>query len=347
MRTSSLLRLLGSLPLFLGCAPMSPRPALEAGRVVVQPAEHRPLLSFSTSAAGEPAKLPADGWADRPPTLAATVAGRPLVFLQGPGGLAARDVSTGDVVFRLFTRLSPEVRPVVSGRRVFIPAWTDVPGADSEWIGFDAVTGTRSLELRADAGRPLVANDDVLVTFDHEDLVGYAAEDGRARWRANLPVSPPLLLAGGRLYARLEGDKLGSFTASSGALSFKIDLGGGDAFQGFGSARPQLDASADAVAWVQDGALHVAAAASGKPRFEAAGVETFALGATSVLVARGAQIESLDAVSGKSRWKATLDGDVTSLALDETTAVARVASDRMSVFDAKTGKQRYVARLDR
>lgn len=325
----------------VACAPMSPRPALEGGRVVVQPAEHRPLLSFSRSSADKPVTLSADGWADRPPTLSAAIAGRNLVFLQGPGGVAARDVDSGEVVFRLFTRISPEVRPVVSGARVFIPAWTETPGEDSEWIGFDALTGTRSLELRADLGMPLVANDDVLVTFDQKDLVGYAAEDGKVRWRANLEVAPPLLLAGERLYARVDGTKLGVFTASSGALSFKIDLGGTDAFQGFGSARPQLDAAPGLVAWVQDGALRVANPSTGKSSFSHDGVETFALGPTVIVVARGADVTGLDPVTGTSRWKATVAGDVTSLAVDSDTAVVRVGADAMTVLDAKTGKKRY------
>ena len=60
------------------------------------------------------------------------------MFIHGANGLAARDIDSGAVKWRIFMKLGYGWRAVSGGGLVFAPQWQEEKPA---WVGFDAATG--------------------------------------------------------------------------------------------------------------------------------------------------------------------------------------------------------------
>lgn len=314
------------------CTP-APRAAIHGGRIAAQENIRDPLYSIDVKT-GTSVPMPSGGWADAPATKDG------LVFVHGQGGLAARDLTTGAVRWRVLVKMSYLWNVVPSKQVVFVPHLAHVDllgGTVTGWAALDLAKGLKVYEVRADRFAPLAADDNIAVTIENGELVGYAATDGKERWRSAVKAEGPLVIANGRLFARSE-DTLAVFNASSGALQRRIDLGGTDAFRSF---RQPLASQGDMVAWIESHVLHVADLGSGKPLWKREGVEDLALANNIVVASRDAQLEGLDLATGTSKWKLTLDHDSKSLSADGDTIVARIDDETLSVIDAMTGKERF------
>lgn len=323
--------LAGLLAAASACLPPPPRAGVIGGHVVVQRSFADPIQTLDAETGRAVATMPPEGWAN------AVIGHDGAVFFHGRFGLVARELRTGQVRWRVMM-MSGRTQPVVSSKGLVFVQQRESDA--SSWIGFEAATGRRSFELRTDALSPLAANDDVLVGFENRDLVGYNAADGKERWRSALEVRPPLLIENGRLYARVE-DQLGVFTASSGSLQKRLDLGGTDAFHP-SAVRPQLAAGGNQVAWIQDEVLHVADAASGKESWRHERAELLALTADAVVTSWDGELLGLDPATGSAKWKLSLDEDPLSITAREQTIAVRLPDARYAVVDARSGKRRFL-----
>jgi outer membrane protein assembly factor BamB len=303
--------------------------------VLVQEGLRDPVEAIDAKTGKREKFLPADGWADAP-----VVRGN-LAYFHGRGGLVARNILTGDVEWRVLMDVSLLSPIVPSKDLVFVPQTLN--GADftspteTSWVGFDAKNGLKRLELRADANAALAANDDVAVTFENGDLCAYSVGDGKERWRSTIPATKPLMIEGGRVFART-GDELGVFAASTGALQKRIDLGGTDAFGWF---RPRLVARGAVVAWIESSVLNVADASTGKTMWRHEGAEELALAPSIAIAGHHDVLEGLDSATGVSKWKLTLDGRIDSISADGDTVVVRRTDGEITVVDAISGKVRF------
>ncbi|MFO0547988.1 MAG: PQQ-binding-like beta-propeller repeat protein [Polyangiaceae bacterium] len=326
-----------------GCGLPAPRAGIVGERIVVQARHHAPIAVIDGHTGDKVFVASGDGLVDGAPTD-----GR-LVFLHGDGGLYARDISSGTVAWRVFTKIDYAARAVVTKKAVFVPV-EGLLGSEGlmreapppVWAGFKKDTGEHVLDLACDAGAPLATNDDILVTFEHAELVGYNAEDGKERWRSTLAgVRPPVLVSGGFLYARVDDEEIGSFNAASGALREKVKLGGTDAFSGFLGTQPHVAATGGTLVWIEGGALHAADGESGKELWSHAGVEVMTVGDGAAYVAVGKDLAALDLATGTERWKLTLAKSLENLSAGQGAVAARVSGDEVIVIDAATGKVRF------
>ncbi len=312
------------------CAPPLPRANLVGDRVLIQAQAGRDVQSLDAKSGQRVASFGFEGWAD-----GLDSSGK-LVFVHGAGGLAARDVDSGEVRWRVMMKLGYAWRAEAGGSLVFAPVWRD---KDSTWIAFDGATGSRRFELSTDRWAPLQANGDVIVTIDDDTLVAYDATDGKARWRSEIEVRSPLLLAGSRLFVRLDDDRLGVFTASSGALQRRIDPGGTGPFRGFRGTHPRLAANAKLVGWIQDDVLSVADAGSGKVSWTKSDAELLAMSDTVVVTTVGDQVLGLDPATGSQKWRFNADEEPESVVARGDTVAVRAGE--LVVLDAQSGKKRF------
>lgn len=314
------------------CLP-APRVSVFKDRVVVQRDIRQPVFAVDAKTGKSIAQMPGEGWADAP-----TVRGD-IVYFHGKSGLVARDLKSGAVLWRVLMNVSLLFPVVASKDKVFAPQLIQkdlLSKPEMSWVAFDAVKGTKLFELRADAYAPLAANDDVAVTVENRELCGYSVTDGKERWRSTVAAGKPLLIEGGRLFART-GDELGVFNASSGALQRRIDLGGTDALGWF---RPGFAARGPMLGWIEGHVLNVADVGSGKKVWQHEGSDLFAMTSGVLASARHDLVEGLDLATGAKKWKLVLEDDADSLSADGDTIVAR-AGDVITVIDAATGKRRF------
>ncbi|MBK8942404.1 MAG: PQQ-binding-like beta-propeller repeat protein [Polyangiaceae bacterium] len=320
------------------CAPPAPRAMVADGRIAVQQGI-RKSLHLIDAGTGAAVSLPAGGWSDAP------AAKKGLVFTHGAGGLVARDLTTGEVKWRVLMKMSYLARVVPTQKVVFVPYFAHVDllgGTETGWVALDVEKGQRVYEVRADRFAPLAANDDVVVTIENGELVGYSVSDGKERWRSTVKASGPLTIEDNRVYARSE-DQLAIFTAASGALQRRVDLGGTDAFRWF---RTPFVVKGNTIAWIDSSVLSVADATTGKPLWKREGVEDLAIASGLVIASRDDQLEGLDLATGASKWKVAINHDSASLSAGGDVIVARVETDEVAVLDAATGKQRFVFDLE-
>ncbi|NUP06118.1 MAG: PQQ-binding-like beta-propeller repeat protein [Polyangiaceae bacterium] len=325
--------LTASALVFAACTPPSPRAAIYGGRIAVQE-NIRDTIHSIDGKSGKSVAMPSGGWADAPPTKDG------LIFVHGDGGLAARDIVTGAVKWRVLLKMSYLANVVPTKEVVFVPfvARADLMGGTiAGWVALDRDKGTRLYDVRSDKFAPLAANDDIVATIENGELVGYATADGKERWRSSIKTDGPLLIENGRLFGRTE-DKLAVFTASSGALQRRMDLGGTDAFRSF---RRPFAAKGNTIAWIESDVLNVADATTGKQLWKRDDVDDLAVTSNIVVAARDDQLEGLDLATGASKWKLSIDNDACSLAADGDTVVARLDDERVAVIDAATGKRRF------
>jgi outer membrane protein assembly factor BamB len=301
------------------------------GHIVLQAGFAEPIHAVDAATGKAVATMPPEGWAN------AAIGHDGLVFFHGRGGLVARDLKSGDVRWRVMMSVAQTQPVVVSKGHVF--AQQRETDEASPWVGFEAANGRRSFELHTDPYAPLAANDDVLVSFENDELVGYSASDGKERWRSALDVQPPIMIENGRLFARVE-DQLGIFAAGSGSLHKRIDLGGTDAFHP-SAIRPQLAASGNLVAWIQDEVVHVADAGSGKESWRQERAQLLAITPSVLVTSWDDELRGLDPATGSSKWKLTLDGDPLSITAREDTIAVRLSGSRYAVVDGKSGKRRF------
>lgn len=315
------------------CAPPPPRAQVVDGHIAVQAGIRQPLHLIDAGT-GVAVSTPDGGWSDAP------AAKKGLVYTHGAGGLVARDLTSGEVKWRVLMKMSYLARVVPTSKAVFVPYYTHVDllgGTEQGWVALDVEKGQRLYEVRADRFAPLAANDDVVVTLENGELVGYSTADGKERWRSTVKVSGPLSIEDNRVFARSE-DQLAIFTAASGALQRRVDLGGTDPFRWF---RAPFVAHGNTIAWIDSSVLSVADVTTGKPLWKKEGVEDLAVAGGLLIASRDDQLEGLDLATGASKWKVALDHDSSSLAAGGDAIVARVERDELAVLDAATGKRRF------
>ena len=312
-----------------GCTPPPPRATVIANRVLIQDGVGHDVRSLDAETGKPVAKFPYEGWAD-----GLDSSGR-LVFIHGANGLAARDIDTGALRWRVFMKLGYGWRAVSGGGLVFAPQWQEEKPA---WVGFDAATGSRRFEIKSDRWAPLAANNDVAVTLEKQTLVGYSLADGKERWRSEIEAQPPVFIEGNRLFARVD-DQIGVFTASSGALRRKLEPEGSRQFIAFRGSRPHMAASSEQLAWVTGDTLRVANLESGKVKWTRPESELVAITEDVVVTNDGPNVFGLDPDTGKVKWRFEADDDPEGISAADGLVTIRTSS--LSVVDAKTGKSRF------
>jgi outer membrane protein assembly factor BamB len=321
------------LSVLSGCTPPPPRATVVANRVLVQDAVGREVRSLDATTGKPIARFPFEGWAD-----GLDSSGR-LVFMHGANGLAARDIDTGDVKWRIFMKLGYGWRAVAGGGVVFAPQWQEDKPA---WVGFDAATGSRRFEIKSDRWAPLAANGDVAVTLEKQALVGYSLADGKERWRSEIEARPPVFIEGNRLFARVD-DKIGVFTASSGALRRKLEPEGSSQFIAFRGSQPQMAANAEHLAWVASDTLMVASLESGKVAWTRPDCDLLAMTDDIVVTNDGPRVVGLDPATGKVRWRFEAKDDPDGISAAD--GLVTIRTEDLNVVDAKTGKSRFKLEL--
>ncbi len=318
------------------CGPPPPRASIVDGHVVAQPGFRSPLLLLDAKTGKVTSKLPADGWADAPPTT------KGLFFAHGDGGLVARDAATGMPRWRVFAKVSYYFQPVVSDPAVFV---FDPSADDHMWRGYDAVSGAKLFDVPCDDYAPLVAGSGVLATFEDDQLVVRSAADGKTRYRVEKEAEPPVVMAGERFYARHD-DALGVFRTENGRLERSIDVGS-EALCLSGGVATGLAATTDLVAFVRDDAVVVADAGSGKTRWQTPvpDAEMLVMSGDLVVVAAEEQVLALDVVSGKKRWSAAIEPDATGLSARDGLVAVRAGDARVIVLDLASGNRRFAQDL--
>lgn len=317
------------------CNPPTPRSSLAGGRLVVQEHFASTIYALDARTGGAVVAMPGDGWVE------AGAVRDGVAFLHGHNGLVARDLKTGKVRWRSFVNLGYTWKLTVAKDLVFAQQRFykgGFTGPETSWVGFDTATGIKRYELLTDRRAPLVANDDVAVTFEQKELVGYNVNDGKERWRSTVEASGPLYVEAGKVYART-GDQLGIFSATTGALQRRVDLGGTDAFDGL---RPAFAARGNTFAWVESSVLHVADAATGKEMWRKEGVESLAICAGVVVAGAGGRLFAFDLTTGSQKWKSELAVEDDTLAGADDAVSVRLDSTHVVVVEAATGKQRFV-----
>ena len=313
----------------LGCTPPPPRATVVGNRVLIQGEVGQEVRSLNAETGKPVAKFPFEGWAD-----GLDSSGR-LVFMHGANGLAARDIDTGAVKWRIFMKLGYGWRAVAGGGVVFAPQWQeDKP----TWVGFDAATGSRRFEFKSDRWAPLAANSDIAVTLEKRSLVGYSLADGKERWRSEIEARPPVFIEGNRLFARVD-DQIGVFTASSGALRRKLEPEGSSQFIAFRGSRPQMAANSEHLAWVASDTLMVANLESGKIKWTRPESELLAMTDDVVVTNDGTKVVGLDPATGKVKWRVEADNDPEGLSAAD--GLVTIRAGGLQVVDAATGKSRF------
>jgi outer membrane protein assembly factor BamB len=333
MQAKSLTLTLAIVSGLLGCTPPPPRATVIANRVLVQDGVGHEVRSLDAETGKPVAKFPFEGWAD-----GLDSSGR-LVFIHGANGLAARDIDSGAVKWRIFMKLGYGWRAVSGGGLVFAPQWQEEKPA---WVGFDAATGSRRFEIKSDRWAPLAANGDVAVTLEKRSLVGYSLADGKERWRSEIEARPPVFIEGNRLFARID-DEIGVFTASSGALRRKLEPEGSSQFIAFRGSRPQMAANSEHLAWVAGDTLRVANLESGKIKWTRPESELLAMTDDVVVTNDGPKVVGLDPATGKVKWRFEADDDPEGISAAD--GLVTIRTDGLSVVDAKTGKSRFKLEL--
>lgn len=317
------------------CNPPTPRSSLVGGRLVVQEHFASTIYALDARTGGAIVAMPGDGWVE------AGAVRDGVAYLHGRNGLVARDLKTGAVRWRSFVNLGYTWKLTVAKDLVFAQQRFykgGFSGPETSWVGFDVATGIKRYELLTDRRAPLVANDDVVVTFEQNELVGYNVNDGKERWRSTVEASGPLYVEAGKVYART-GDQLGIFSAATGALQRRVDLGGTDAWDGM---RPAFAARGNTFAWVESSVLHVADATTGKEMWRKEGVEALAICAGLLVAGAGGRLFAFDLTTGSQKWTSTLVVDEETLAGADDAVSVRLDSTHVVVLDAATGKQRFV-----
>ncbi len=319
----------------VACAPAPPRASIVGGHVIAQSAFRSPLLVLEAGTGKVLATLPADGYADAPPTA------KGLFFVHGDGGLVARSAATGAARWRVFSKASYYTTPVATDSAVFV--FDPKPDAHV-WRGYATESGAKVFDVPCDDYAPLAAGGGLLFTIEDGALVARNLEDGKTKYRVVKDVEAPIVAGDERFFARVD-DGLGVFRSENGRLERTLDVGT-DALGTVGGVAPGLVATTDVVIAAGDGGVRALDASTGKKRWEITleDAESLALADEVLVVAAGETVVGLDPASGKKRWSTPVEPSVDGVSAGGGLVAAR-AGAHVVVLEAATGKRRFAQEL--